>query len=84
MTPTKLVTLLQQAFRAGPTAAKYAAILLLVLNVGSFPLMWHSASSFLSIISSSSKAEADHSYPAVQSVSGAWSLSGVSRCSGTK
>ncbi|KAJ7198409.1 hypothetical protein C8J57DRAFT_1545634 [Mycena rebaudengoi] len=41
MTPTKLVTLLQQAFRAGPTAAKYAAILLLVLNVGSFPLMWH-------------------------------------------
>ncbi|KAJ7200276.1 hypothetical protein C8J57DRAFT_1103641 [Mycena rebaudengoi] len=42
MTPTKLVTLLQQAFRAGPTAAKYAAILLLVLNVGSFPLMWHS------------------------------------------
>ncbi|KAJ7226426.1 hypothetical protein C8J57DRAFT_1535231 [Mycena rebaudengoi] len=41
MTPTKLVTLLQQAFRAGPTAAKYAAILLIVLNVGSFPLMWH-------------------------------------------
>ncbi|KAJ7205858.1 hypothetical protein B0H12DRAFT_1160069 [Mycena haematopus] len=39
--PTKMLALLQHTLRLAPTAAKYTAILLLVLNAGSFPLVWH-------------------------------------------
>jgi hypothetical protein len=43
-TPTALLAFLRQAVRVAPTTAKYIAILLLVLNVNSFPLVWHGAS----------------------------------------
>ncbi|KAJ7871915.1 hypothetical protein B0H13DRAFT_1634086 [Mycena leptocephala] len=40
-TPTALLAFLRQAVRVAPTTAKYIAILLLVLNANSFPLVWH-------------------------------------------
>ncbi|KAJ7351358.1 hypothetical protein DFH08DRAFT_98818, partial [Mycena albidolilacea] len=39
--PTKIVALLLRALRLAPTTAKYTALLLLLLNAGSFPLVWH-------------------------------------------
>ncbi|KAJ7816394.1 hypothetical protein B0H13DRAFT_432502 [Mycena leptocephala] len=39
-TPTALLAFLRQAVRVAPTTAKYIAILLLVLNANSFPLVW--------------------------------------------
>ncbi|KAJ6473439.1 hypothetical protein C8R47DRAFT_1076728 [Mycena vitilis] len=41
LVPAKMLAVAQQALHLAPTAAKYFAILLLVLNVGSFPLVWH-------------------------------------------
>ncbi|KAJ7846601.1 hypothetical protein B0H14DRAFT_2357500 [Mycena olivaceomarginata] len=48
-TCTKILPLLQQTLRLAPTTTKYTAILLLLLNAGSFPLVWHARvfSSFL-------------------------------------
>ncbi|KAF7337355.1 Peptidase A1 domain-containing protein [Mycena sanguinolenta] len=39
--PTKILALLQHTLRFAPRAAKYTTILLLILNAGSFPLVWH-------------------------------------------
>ncbi|KAF8183212.1 hypothetical protein K438DRAFT_1599940 [Mycena galopus ATCC 62051] len=36
-----MLALLQHALQLAPTATKYAAIALLILNAGSFPLVWH-------------------------------------------
>ncbi|KAJ7662711.1 hypothetical protein DFH06DRAFT_987340 [Mycena polygramma] len=36
-----MLAVAQQALHLAPTAAKYFVILLLVLNAGSFPLVWH-------------------------------------------
>ncbi|KAJ6596258.1 hypothetical protein DFH09DRAFT_1134507 [Mycena vulgaris] len=40
-TPPPMLAVLHAAFRLAPTAAKYLAILLFVLNAGSWPLVWH-------------------------------------------
>ncbi|KAJ6452628.1 hypothetical protein C8R45DRAFT_1040417 [Mycena sanguinolenta] len=39
--PTKILATLLHTLRFAPRAAKYTAILLLILNAGSFPLVWH-------------------------------------------
>ncbi|KAJ7174893.1 hypothetical protein C8R46DRAFT_1189510 [Mycena filopes] len=39
--PARIAAILQNALRLAPTAGKYLALLLLLLNAGSLPLVWH-------------------------------------------